>query len=99
MHLCCFSLQLSLRHLKPSISIILLFPSLIFPSGQDLAVVAVKREKSENLLKNPASVIDQFANAQTRHVDLVLLTKTTVTTVFSLSLTGFIAFAPGSPLL
>jgi hypothetical protein len=75
----------------------LLFPGLIFPSGQDLAVNALELEKSEKLLKNPASVIDQFANAQTRHIDLVLLTKTTVTIVLSLSLTGFIAFAPRFP--
>jgi hypothetical protein len=45
-------------------------------------------------VKNPASVIYQFANAQTRHIDLVLLTKTTVIIVLTLSLTGFIAFAP-----
>jgi hypothetical protein len=53
----------------------------------------VELEKSEKLLKNPASVIDQFADTQTRHIDLVLFTKTTVTIVLSLSLTGFIAFA------
>jgi hypothetical protein len=57
----------------------------------------VELEKSEKLLKNPASVIDQFANVQTRHIDLVLLTKTAVTVVLSLSLTGFIASAPRFP--
>jgi isocitrate dehydrogenase kinase/phosphatase len=57
----------------------------------------VELEKSEKLLKNPASVIDQFANAQTRRIDLVLLTKATVTIVLSLSLTGFIAYAPRFP--
>jgi hypothetical protein len=74
--------------------ITLLLSSLICPSEQNLAVIAVELKKSEKLLKNPASVIDQFANAQTRHTDLVLLTKTTVIIVLSLSLTGFIAIAP-----
>jgi hypothetical protein len=73
------------------------FPCLIFPSGQDLAVIAVELEKSEKLLKNPANIIDQFANVQIRHIDLVSLTKTTVTVVPSLSLTGFIAYAPRFP--
>jgi hypothetical protein len=61
------------------------------------AVIAVEFEKSETLLKNSASVINQFANAQTRHIDLILLTKTTVTIIHSLSLTGFTAFAPRFP--
>jgi hypothetical protein len=34
------------------------FPSLIFQSEQDLAVIVVELEKSEKLLKNPARVID-----------------------------------------
>jgi hypothetical protein len=69
------------------------FPCLIFPSGQYLAVIVVELENSVKLLKNPASVVDQFANAQTRRIDLVLLTKTTVTKVLSLSVIGVIAYA------
>jgi hypothetical protein len=40
------------------------FLGLIFPPGQDLSFIAVELEQSEKLLKNLASVIYQFANAQ-----------------------------------
>jgi hypothetical protein len=65
------------------------FPSLTFPSLQSLAVIAVKLEESGKLLKNPASIINQFAIAQIRHIDLNLLTKTTVAMIIrALSLTA-----------
>jgi hypothetical protein len=38
----------------------------------DLAVIAVERDKSEKLIKNPASIIDEFATAQTKRIDLIL---------------------------